>query len=141
MALCPAMSHQVYESVHIARCTCVSLVILPVTKRSGLPFISAHNCLVLWAVIPHITLAYSRDIVKLIPLFPPQSVTTMIHTIRFVLYCILVSLPLAHSLPCTQPGSAVSLRSCHNGIVRGENTLHHSHTLLRPNELWSSVLR
>ena len=34
----------------------------------------------------------------------------------------------------------VYLRSGHVGVVRGEDTLHHSLASDRPNELWNSVL-
>lgn len=46
-----------YKSVHIARCTWVSLVpSRDEAERHSIHF-AAHNSLVLWTVVPHITLA------------------------------------------------------------------------------------
>lgn len=65
--------------------------------------------------------------------------TPMIHTIRFVLYCILVGLPCV-CLVSLLTSAAVYFCNRNVGAVCGEDTLHDSYILERSNELRSSVL-
>lgn len=137
------MSHQVGTKMYtLSMCGARACrVIRPVTKRSGLPFISQHTTAsLLWTVIPHITLATISRHRQTHPITP--TLVSDNHDPHYAFRVVLHPGTLApRSLSALySTWTVVSLRNCHIGVVRGENTLHHSHTLVRSNQLRSSVL-
>jgi hypothetical protein len=134
------MSHQVCtKSYTLSMCSARACRVIHEAERPSIHF-AAHNCLVLWTVMSHITLATISRHRQTHPITPTPvsdghdphcAFPVVLHPGTFAPY----SLRALYS-----NWTVVSLRSCYIGAMCGENTLHHSHALVRSNELWSSVL-